>query len=360
MGEIYPEYKKINNRDETINGVKIHRCKVIARKKNPLFRLFNYLSFPYYANKYIEKLDDNFDAILVYQLSPVLMGEPAIHYKKKFHKPVVLYCLDIWPESLKVGGVNEKSPLFKYFDRKSEKIYKNCDKILVTSKSFIKYFRNHFNIDEDRLGYLPQYAETLYSPSDCAKKEDKRIDLMFAGNIGKAQSIETIIEAANLLRNHKNLYWHIVGDGIELDSLKELSNKYKLKNVKFYGRIPAEKMPEYYKKADAMLVTLRGGTAISETLPGKVQGYMAAGKPIIGAINGDALEVINESKCGFCGKADDAKELAKNVTKFINCKNKAELSKNSLNYYKKNFDKTIFIKHICDEINNNTIKSDII
>lgn len=350
MGDIYPEYKHGNKRVETINGVKIHRCYTIPRKTNAIMRFLNYHSFSFFSKKYINKLDDDFDVILVNQLSPVMMANAAIKYKNKYNKKVVMYCLDIWPESLCAGGIKKNSIIYKVYYLISKKIYSNIDYILVTSKSFIKYLRDSFNIDEKLIGYLPQYSESLFNIKDCKKEPNDTIDLLFAGNIGKAQSIDTIIDAAKILKENKKLFFHIVGDGQELERLKKKKATLKLDNVIFYGRKPLEEMPLYYKKADAMIVSLCGDSLISATLPGKVQTYMAAGKPIIGSANGETMEIIKKSKCGFCGSADNPDELVIAIKNFLNCKNKDKLGINSYNYYLNNFDKEIFINKMIESL----------
>lgn len=350
MGYIYEGYEKGQKTDEVINGVNVHRCKIVARKNNPVFRLLNYLSFPKQAKKYLKSIDKQYDAIFVYQLSPVLMAKPALYYKEKYGTKIILYCLDIWPESLKVGGVSEKSPLFRYFKKESEKIYTSCDKILVTSKCFIKYLSEKFSIDKSKFDYLPQYAEAQYSKEECAKKPSSKINLMFAGNLGKAQNLEIIINAAEKLKDYKNLQFHLVGDGSEYEKLKSIVREKKLSNVIFYGRKPASEMPKYYSVADAMLITLKGGSAISETLPGKMQTYMAAAKPVIGSIDGDANEVIKQSKCGFCCRAEDEDGFIEQIKKFIEYEDKKKLSENSYNYYKNNFTKDIYITTLNREL----------
>lgn len=350
MGNIYNGYEKGQRRRESINGVDVHRVFTIPRKNNAIMRLLNYHSFSFFSKKYIKRLNDDYDVVLVNQLSPVMMAAAAIKYKKKYNKKLIMYCLDLWPESLCAGGIKKNSLIYKIYYNISKKIYNEMDKILVTSKSFINYLNESFDIDKKNIDYLPQYAEAIFDKDICKKEKNKSIDLLFAGNIGKAQSIDTIIEAANILKNNKKLYFHIVGDGQELEKLKKKAMDFGLNNVIFYGRKPLKEMPLYYKKADAMLVTLSGDSLISSTLPGKVQTYMAAGKPIIGAANGETKFVIEESMCGFCGVADNSKILAKNIERFINYNNKDEFNYNSFSYYKKNFDKNKFIIKLTKEL----------
>lgn len=353
MGEIYNGYKDKSKRDEVINGVHVHRCLTIPRKHGPVFRLLNYFSFPLSSNIYIKKLKGDYDAILVNQLSPVMMAKAGITYKKKYNKKLVLYCLDLWPESLKAGGINEKGFLFKIFHKISKKIYTQCDEILVTSNSFKDYLKKEFNIIDNKIAYLPQYAETIFTPEECYKRPNKNVDLLFAGNIGKAQSIDTIVDAANILRDNKNIYFHIVGDGQELERIQKKVKKLKLKNMIFYGRKPLEEMPKFYKKADAMIVTLCGdGGYLSSTLPGKVQTCMAAGKPIIAAANGETKMVIDEAQCGFCGKADNVEEFSENIKKFADSNCKKKLGNNSYNYYINNFVKGKYIKKLIKILEN--------
>jgi len=176
---------------------------------------------------------------------------------------------------------------------------------------------------------------------------------MFAGNIGKAQSIETIIKAANNLKENDNIKFHILGSGSELDNIKKIEQeKYKLKNVHFYGRKPLKDMPKYYSKADAMLVTFKDDDFLSMTLPGKVQGYMAAGKPIISAASGETNKVISEAKCGYYCQSEDYEKLAENIIEFKNLNKdlRKKIGINAKKYYDNNFSKKIIINRIIKEL----------
>lgn len=352
MGEIYSGYENRQKQDEVINGVKVHRCFTLPRKTGVLHRMLNYYSYPFSSSKYINKLDNNFDVVFIYQLSPVMMAKAGIKYAKKHNKKSILYCLDLWPESLIAGGIGRKSFIYKWFHKESEKIYKSVDKIFGTSRSFTDYFKNEFGITG--VEYLPQYAEDLFNPEECKKLPDEYIDLMFAGNVGKAQSVDTIIKAAVACKDIKNLRWHIVGDGVELDNLKKMAHELDVP-VTFHGRKPIEEMPKYYAMADAMLITLQKDPVISLTLPGKVQSYMAAGKPIIGAVDGEAQKIVKEAVCGFIADACDYNQLAFNVKKFVSLidAEKRMLGLNGQKYFEANFNKSFYIdtlvKHLKED-----------
>ena len=341
-GIIYKGYENGEHRDEMINGVQVYRCRTIPRKTGTLYRFLNYYSYAESSSRFVGSLPDDFDVVFINQLSPVMMANAGIKYAKKHHKPCVLYCLDLWPQSLVAGGVSESSAIYKHYHRVSARIYEAVDKILITSRSFADYFEREFGIDKAGISYLPQYAEEIFG--DIPQKDPGEVcELVFAGNIGKAQSVITIVKAAEILRNEP-VRFHIVGSGVELEELKRYADEHELSNVVFYGRRPLEDMPEFYAMADAMLLTLEADPVLSMTLPGKLQSYMAAGKPVIAAIDGEARRVIEESKCGFCGKAEDSEELAENILRFIAVEDKHEPADDSRSYYEKCFRKPLFIE----------------
>lgn len=345
MGEIYAGYENDQKSDELINGVRVHRCNIHPRKKGALHRVWNYYSYSCRSTKYIRSLDGSFDVVFIYQLSPVMMANAGIKYAKKHNKKSVLYCLDLWPASLSAGGIS-KGIVYKWFYRVSKKIYCAADKILITSKAFANYFEEQFGIKD--AVYLPQYAEDVFSPDECKKKPDDYIDLMFAGNVGSAQGVDTIIEAASLCKDIPTLRWHIVGDGIELENCKSLAKQLDVK-VNFHGRKPLEEMPKYYAMADAMLVTMRSDPIIGLTLPGKVQSYMAAGKPILGAVEGEARSTIEESGCGLCCDPDDAYALADKIRNFVES-DRVGFGRNAFIYYHKNFTKNKFVDSLIEKL----------
>ena len=351
-GILYEGYGKGKHIDEVINGVKVHRCYTVPRQTGSVKRLMNYYSYAASSTKYVLSNDclasdgNPFDVVLCNQLSPVMMADAAIAYKKKHKVPVVMYCLDLWPESLIAGGITRESVIYKFFHHVSKKIYRQMDKILITSRMFEYYLHSEFGIDRKKLEYLPQYAEGIFEQIP-AKEENGMFDFMFAGNIGAVQSVDTIIKAAEILKDEQ-VHFHIVGGGTDLKRLQSLAEG--LSNVTFYGRRPLEEMPAFYAKADAMLVTLAADPVLSLTLPGKVQSYMAVGKPIIGAIDGETKAVIEAAQCGFCGKADDAEELAVNIKRFIQSEDRLAMGKNARKYYEEAFEEKLFMDKLNEKI----------
>lgn len=351
-GVLYEGYGKSKHIDEVINGVKVHRCYTVPRQTGIAKRLLNYYSYAIsstkcvLSKKCVASDGKAFDVVYCNQLSPVMMAHAAIAYKKKYKVPVVMYCLDLWPESLIAGNISRNSVVYKYFDKVSKRIYKNMDKILVTSEMFQEYFESKFAIKNTY--YLPQYAEALFNPEICYKKPNEFIDLMFAGNIGIAQSVETIIRTAAKCKDMKQVRWHIVGNGSDFDRCQNLAEELKLGNLIFYGRKNIDEMPQYYSMADAMLVTMQKDEVLSLTLPGKVQSYMAAGKSIIGAIDGETRKVVENAKCGFVSNAEDINDLANQVKRFVSLKSeeRENLGVNAREYYNKYFSKETFMDYL--------------
>jgi len=365
-GVISPEYRKGKRRREEINGVKIIRVPIVGRGNNLFKLVLNYLTYAISASRRVPKLDRDFDLIYVYQLSPVTMAYPARKYKKLTGAPMLLYCLDLWPESVAAANIGRKSLLYRILLKISRKLYNSADKIQLTSRSFLDYFREVIKLEDlDRVSYLPQYAEDLFQETGCGSNSGEQapgegnsqeqngsgsINLVFAGNIGEMQSVETILYAARELEHVDRLRWHIIGTGSAHEKCLALARELGLVDtgkVIFHGQRPLEEMPRYYGMAHAMLVTLKANKFISYTLPGKVQSYMAAGKPIIAAADGETNDIIREAGCGLAGPAEDYKALAANVLAFIQQQEKwPAYAENSKKYYESHFSKEIFMSRL--------------
>lgn len=344
-GKILAEYRNGKKRVEMMKGVKVLRSFEIGRGRNKISLFLNYFSFAVSASIKTLFMKEKFDAVLVNQLSPVFMGIPGIIYKKKHKKKLMLYCLDIWPASLSAGGIKEGTMIYKLFFYISKWIYRSADHIAVSSNKFINYLRETLGIKTDSMLYLPQYAEQVFTEK-VEPLTNNYYNFVFAGNIGEMQNVRTIVKAAAILRQNPSIKIHIVGDGSNLDECKKLSEKLGLNNIIFYGRKSFSEMPQLYSLADAMLITLKDDKTISSTLPGKVQSYMAAGKPIIGAINGETKQIIQEAQCGLCCDAEDDKELANLILQFCRSNDKEKMSINSYDYYCRNFSKERFLSSL--------------
>lgn len=320
--KIPPEYRHGKRRHEHYKGADVYRVQTIARHHGPIWRSLNYLSFVVTGSlrawtQDFTKTDAGFDVIYVWEVSPVTMAVPAIRLAKRYRKPLFLYCMDIWPECVKAMGITESNPAFPLIHAWSRLIYNACDHIAVSSKPFFTYLEKMNRVPLSRMSYLPQYADDALLLSDFTKQPDGHVDFLFIGNIGKAQKLDCLIRAMSVFKKREDdssvthkVTLHIVGGGSDEERIRELANRLGLTDrIRFYGPKPAAEAAQYYKKADVCVLTLDGSTQIGDTLPGKLQTYMAAGKPVIAAANGATKEVIEESRCGICTPAGDDRAL---------------------------------------------------
>lgn len=344
----YPQGKFFNGHSlfkmgvREYKGVKIRRVPLIPRGKDNLIMLgLNYISYTITASiASLGLLFNRYDRVFVFQLSPITLAIPGIIVSKIKKIPSFIYVQDLWPESLfTIKEVNNKG-IKNILNKICSRIYKSFDKLLITSKSFEDKLIEK-GIDRAKIEYFPQWAEDFYSNTKVEqKKRNNNFVVTFAGNIGKAQSVNTIIEAANLAKDNKNIIWNILGDGSDFNYIKELVHKYSIQDtVKLLGRKPSSEMPKYFSESDALIVTLRNDEVLRATLPAKVQSYMASGKPILAAISGEGNRTIKDSKCGLVGEAEDHIKLYENVIKLFNMSEEERniLGNNGKEYFKNNF-----------------------
>lgn len=347
--DIPEEYQGKRFLEESRNGVRILRVALHPRLQGALNRIRNYISFWHNANRLARSLQDEFDVVLGYQFSPIMQVDPGIVYARKHHKKMLLYCFDLWPASLLAGGFSKGSMPFRWMRAVSKRIYSQADRIAVTSPLFDEYFRDELGLQIPDSLYLPQYAEDIFSsPAESAVEgyDSNKVNVTFAGNVGQAQSVMTIVEAAAQLVDEPNIVFHVVGSGSQLEDCQLRAHGLGLENIVFHGRKPLEEMPAYYSASDAMLVTFASSPMGFYTLPRKVQSYLAAGKPVLAALEGEAERVIREAQCGMCCGFEDAKGLAHIVRAFASGANTQELGKNARAYYEKHFSKASFFERL--------------
>ncbi|MBT8259881.1 MAG: glycosyltransferase family 4 protein [Flavobacteriaceae bacterium] len=344
-GDFFKGYNFFNKREEVINGVKVLRSPVFPRKSGKTIPLaLNYLSFIFFSYfTVLFRLKEKYDIVFVQQLSPATMALPGLWVKKRQKIPLVLWVLDLWPESIIATTRFKKGRLINYIDKLVRKIYAKSDIILVSSKSFKESITKKCESTKT-IEYFPNWAEDVFVEVKESNLELPKLpegfNIMFAGNVGDSQDFESILEATKNTKN-ENINWIIVGDGRRLSWLKGQIEERSLSNIFILGRYPLETMPHFFKKADAMLVSLRDIPVFGITVPAKIQAYMASGKIILGMINGEGNELINDSNCGYAVPAGDALSLSKKaiLVSKLSEKEKRIMENNALSFYQNNFAK---------------------
>ena len=351
----YENEEKVKDREREYfekTGVRVIHVEQVPRGKNPISLIRNYISFARNSRKSVRILEKDFDVVLGYQLSPITSMYAALEYKKQTGAPVMYYTLDLWPVSAEAMLKSKKNPAFLWVKRISRKLYLGADRVVVTSRPFIDYLQKEIGYPVERMSYLPQHANMGMIDDDLSAEDNGVADFMFAGNLGKGQRLDVIIKAAKILGNRKDYMIHLVGDGRMRGDLENMVREYGLEdNVTFYGNQKREDMPRFYKMADALLITLRGNNEVGDTMPGKLQMYMTIGKPIFGAINGAANEVIKEARCGSCVKAGDYEGLAKLMKRYIEHPSDFEqCGQNARDYFLKHFTLDIYMDGLEKEL----------
>ena len=347
-GKIYDGYGFNKPYEKTYNGAKIERIKMLPRGKTPIGLLLNCISFVTQGNKWVKKCTEKYDAIYVFEVSPVTVGLPAVTYKKKFGTPIFFNMQDLWPENVEIiMGVKNKF-ILNYIDRIVDKIYENSDKILCTSNAFVKYLEKRV-VDKEKLKCWYQFCD---SPDFSSIKKPKTLsndtfNIVFTGNIGKAQNLDLLINAINIVKN-ENIDCYLVGDGRALDELKkQVSSLNLFEKVHFIGRVSEKEANEYVYFADVCFMSLADNKIMDMTIPAKFQTYLSCGTPILGALNGECAEIIKQNNCGIC-TSKEPQDVADAILKFVEME-KSEIENiksNVLSYFENNFRK----EKIVDEL----------
>ncbi len=321
-GKYYEGYGILKKRKETWNGIDIIRIPLIPRGKSKIGLVCNYLSFP--VSGFIWNLLSNIkaDYVFNFETSPMTQTLIAVWYAQKHKVPCYLYVQDLWPEAVEtVTGIHNPF-IIKPLDTMVRYIYKHCDKIFCTSPSFVRDICKR-GVDKKKVYYWPQYAEEFYRPAEKHSvpeiEDDDSFKIIFTGNIGYAQGLDTIPKAAKILKSKgANVKFYIVGDGrYKQELIKEISYAGVEDMVLLIGRHPAKRIPEFLACCDVAYVSFMNDSLFSKTIPAKVQSYMACGMPVLAASEGETNRIVQKADCGLCSRIGDEVSLAENVEKMM-------------------------------------------
>ncbi|WP_408098766.1 glycosyltransferase family 4 protein [Peredibacter sp. HCB2-198] len=325
-GKLFQGYSFKGPYTEEIDGIKVIRVPLITRGAKKSFRLaLNYLSYFVSATVLAPFLvKGEFDKIFVFAPSPITVAIPALFLKFLKRAPVFLWVQDLWPESLEATGVVRNKFILDKVGFGVKLLYKLTDKILLPSKAFIKNVKD-LGAKDSQIVYFAQWSESLFSNSP---EESSAIDplipkdgfkITFAGNIGTSQDFETIVKTAEILRNHKNIIFLILGNGLMRGWAESEVKRLGIEDTFiFLGSKPLEMMPYYYSKSDVMLLSLKDTPLFAVTVPAKFQSYLASGKPILASVSGEVARIVNEYNVGISVPAGNANLLAEAVLKLKN------------------------------------------
>lgn len=341
-GDVFAGYSAWNiERQIHPQGYEIFRVPVIARKKGGFRRILNYASFILSAGIFGPLLlrGQRYDVIFVYAVSPILQALPAIFIKKLKDAALAVWVQDLWPDTLRATDTVRSDWILNAVAKITSFIYRHCDLLLAQSNGFVERIRRLAGDDVPIVVHPNPGPPTGGARSvDPPLALDTGFNIVFAGNFGTAQSMETILDAAALI-DDPSCRFVLVGSGSRASWLeKEIGRRGLATRVKLVGRFPASAMPSILAQASALLVTLARSENLALTIPSKIPTYLAAGKPILGSLDGEANEMINGSGSGFAVPAEDAPALAAAINKLLamSAEQRAEMGRAGRKYFETN------------------------
>ena len=358
-GRIFNGYKAAGCLAEFMGRVPVLRVPLYPRGQRSAFRLaLNYFSFIISGALFGPWLLRSVrpDIILVYCPSPLLQALPALLIGWIKRVPVVTYVQDLWPESLEATGYVRSRWILGAVEGVVKFIYRHSDLVLVSSRPFIDSVRRL--APNVRIAYYPNSVDKSFcDPGAAAGIElpvlEQGFCVVFAGNVGSAQAVQVIVEAAARLLAHRDIHLVIFGSGSELDWMRLEAERRQLTNLHLAGRFPAETMPFHLAKASALLVTLADRPIFAATVPNKIQAYMAVGRPIIASMNGEGARLIAEANAGFAVPAEDPDALADAILRIYGMSKdkRARLGANAQAYYREHFDHEKLVTELIGHMN---------
>ncbi len=344
-GEIFPTHGWRGPWTESYKGVHIVRAPLIPRgRKSKIGLVLNYFSFALTASVLaLFRTAKRYDAVFVYEISPVTVGFPGIVAAWKAKAPMFLWVLDLWPESLSASGMMNSVLADKVASWLARRVYAGSDVILATSQGFESSIRRVAG-EQREVRWFPQW-EDLRKATAIASEAGVPVlpegfKVVFTGNVGASQDFETVVGAATLLKDRKDIKFVIVGDGHKLDWVREHAARHGLSDS-FYclGRFPSTTMPAFYRQADALLVSLRDEPAFAVTVPAKLQSYLAAGKPIVSSVSGEVKKIVNASGAGIGVDAGSPEALASAIADLVakTPAERAEMGRLGRDYMERNY-----------------------
>ena len=316
-GKVFEAYQAQPSAFVTYEGAEVIRVPLLPRGSGNLRLMLNYLSFvlgggvlgPWRLR------GKSYNVIFVFEPSPVTVGLPAVWLGKIKRAPVVFWALDLWPETLAAMGVVRSPLVLAWVGRLVRYIYNRCTLVLGQSRGFLASIAEYCD-DKAKIHFFPSWAEDVFIDDSVKVALEVPVwangfTVVFAGNIGEAQDMPAVLDAAERLKDYAHIRWVFVGDGRKSDWLQaEVARRGLAKQVLLPGRFPLERMPSFYAHADALLVSLKRDPVFSMTIPGKVQSYLMAGIPLLGMLEGEGAAVIREAQAGLTCEAGDGAGLA--------------------------------------------------
>jgi len=314
-GSIYPGYSNRKPQVEQHNGVRVVRVPIfVAANEGKVKRSLAYSSFALSGATIGASLVERPDVVVA--TSPqLLVAALGVWLAKLFRRPFVLDLRDLWPDSVvAVGAASEDSRMVRGLRSLEQFVYRHADHIVIVSEGFRPHL-SRCGVSDDRISFVPNGVDAgLFAPSepDPEYLDPDLFTLIFAGTVGLAHGIGTILDAAAQLRDER-IRFLIVGSGAERAALEERAKAESLSNVHFLGRVPRERIPGLLAASDVALITLRPSPLFTTVLPSKMFEAMGCATPIFLAVDGEARRLLEKSEAGIFIEPGSSEELVKTI-----------------------------------------------
>ena len=322
-GHLYPGYQLRLRQHELLAGVRVVRVPLYMNHSlSSIKRVLNYVSFALSSSILGFWLVRRPDVIFVYH-PPLTIGLPAWILSRLWNVRFVYQIQDMWPETLAATNMIKSRHVFSIIGRFARWVYAKAHTILAISPGFERNLIDK-GVSAEKVKVIPNWMEDDLSARAMPNMQlaqrlglAGRFNIMFAGNIGEAQGLETVLKAAKLLEGFTRIQFVFIGDGTALPILKRTAEAQLISNVRFLGRFSQEMMPELYALADVLLVHLRDDPLFRITIPHKILGYMGSGKPILAALAGDGADLVTAAGAGISCPPGNPEALAEAVKDFL-------------------------------------------
>lgn len=314
-GKIYPGYTLKWLQRELIDGVQVTRVPLYpSHDQGAVGRVLNYVSFAASALIYGLFAAKRPDVIYAYH-PPLTVGIAAVLIRLFRRAPVVYDIQDMWPDTLRATGMFSNEKALKVVSRVCDWVYRRADQLVVLSPGFKRLLIER-GVPADKIELIYNWCaeDSLAAPQGVVPAaffgQDK-FRILFAGNMGKAQALDAVLRAAELLQQQApDLTFVFLGGGVDVRRLQEFAVDKSLTNVTFLPPVPMTEVGNYLNAADVLLVHLKKDPLFTITIPSKTQAYMAVGKPILMAVDGDAADLVRDSGCGQIAESENPQAIA--------------------------------------------------
>jgi len=317
--KVYEGYKNKLFQTEKWQGIKVYRAlSLMGYKKGVFLKVLNYLCFAFFASLVSLFIGRKYEKVFVYHIGPLTQAIPAVLIKKLFGSKFYVWTLDIWPDSVYAYGFKKRVISGKLLDLFVTTVYRNCETVFVSCRGFKQKIEKY--VPDARISFSPQWAPDDLNFEGVEPHEllNGDFNFTFAGNIGTVQNLENVIRGFSLLpKSNDQINLNIIGDGSNLEALKNIAKQENIANVYFWGRRPLKEMPKWFEGSDVLIISLIDEPIFSLTVPAKFQAYLASGKPIYCVMNGEVADLTINNKIGFVSHPNNIDDIKAGFEKFL-------------------------------------------